>query len=264
MKKNLFIVIVMFLSVSVTLSKTQQASANGLSGTGEIEFDRLDEKIAVKDPETIEDVDPGVIAKTEGSLRIDFAPQLIFETGEISNQSTSYSAQAQLFRGVKKGKGNFIQVSDYRGVPTGWSLQVRQETQFQHDKQADSQLKGAVISFDKAWLNSTLGKELAPKVSKDIIQMNNIGETYPLAEAEFDHGVGTWSVIFGASDENKNGQDNTIHPLNDKNGQPIIDSVFKNQQIYINDAINLTIPGATKKIPGTYSTVLTWIIAELP
>lgn len=262
--KNFFLVSILFLSIMMILNPSQKVVAEGVTGAGKVEFDRLDEKIGIKDPETIEDVDPGIIAKTEGALRIDFAPQLTFETGKISIQNSSYSAQAQLFKGVKKGKGNFIQVSDYRGVPSGWSLQVRQETQFQHDVKADVQLNGAVISFDKAWVNSSLEKELAPKASKEVIQMNNIGETYPLAEAEFEHGVGTWSVVFGASDENKSGQETTISPLVDKQGQPIMDSEFKNQQIYINTAINLTIPGATKKIPGSYSTVLTWIIAELP
>ncbi|MBP2098159.1 WxL domain-containing protein [Enterococcus rivorum] len=264
MKVNNYLSIVLLISLSVIFGQPIQVAADGQKGDGEIEFERIDEQVGVRDPETLEKADPGNIAKTEGPLRIDFAPQLTFNTGLISKQNTQYLVQAQPFKGAKKSKGNFIQVSDYRGVPKGWSLQVRQESQFQHETQADAQLKGAVISFDKAWTNSKHEKELAPKVSKEVIQMNNIGETYHLAEAEFEHGAGTWSIVFGASDENTNGQETTIRPLTNEKGQPVEDPTFDNQQVYLNEAIHLTIPGTTKKVSGAYSTVLTWIIAELP
>lgn len=262
MKKIMKIVpLSLLFSTGVFLSST--ASAEGVTGGAEIELHQADEQPGVLDPETMTPADPGVIANTEGRLRIDFAPQLMFSTGLLSDKDATYLAHAQLFKDQTNPRGNFVQVSDYRDVKSGWTLQVRQENQFQHTEHPEIQLNGAVISFDKAWTNNYQQASSGPKVSKEVIQMTNVGETYTLAEAEFEQGGGTWSIAFGASAENPSQQTNTLEPLKDSKGEPVIDSEY-NQAIFTNNAVKLTIPGATKKVTGTYSTVLTWIIAELP
>lgn len=238
--------------------------AEGASGTGDLILEQQDKEVGVMDPETLTEIDPGEIARTEGPLRIDFAPRLSFGLGKVAKKDIVYSSHAQMFKNILTPRGSFIQVSDYRGTATGWTLQVRQENQFQQESNASAQLNGATISFDKAWTNSTFDKSIAPSVSKEIITMSNVGETYNIAEAKLDQGVGTWSIVFGASGENAFDQENTLKPLTDEKGKPLVNPDYNNQQLYSNTAINLTIPGAANQLPGTYSTVLTWIIAELP
>lgn len=232
-------------------------------GGSHITFEKgTDPNSGVLDPETLKPADPGEIAKTEGPLRIDFAPQLTFAATEISKTDLKSSAHAQLFHNGTGARGNFVQVSDYRAKETGWRLLVRQETQFR-SQSADTLLKGAYISFDQAWTNSTSVSK-APKVSKEVINMSNIGETYLLAEAAANQGGGTWSIVFGASKDNAFNQPNTLFPLVDAEGNQVTDAEFENQQVYINQGVTLTIPHTEQLKPGNYSTVLTWIISELP
>ncbi|EOI06782.1 hypothetical protein UAY_00124 [Enterococcus moraviensis ATCC BAA-383] len=267
MKYKLINTALVLLLGSCNFSQVYWAQESKL-GTGDIEFSgKEDPNLKIRHPETLEDADPGVIASTTGALRIDFAPQLSFDIGGISKKDAKYLVNAQLYKGEMEPSGNFVQVSDYRGSTTGWKLQVRQESQFQQSDRPENQLNGAVLSFDKAWTNTSAENPSdAPLVSKEVVQMNNIGDTYTLADATVKHsvGAGTWNIVFGASKDNINDQDATLSPRLNKNGKVMTDPDFNNQEVYMNSAINLSIPGETKKVPGAYSTVLTWIIAELP
>nr|WP_242700758.1 WxL domain-containing protein [Enterococcus sp. DIV0212c] len=218
----------------------------------------------IRDPENPDiQIDPGESPQTEGDLRIDFVPKLEFSTVKLTEKNKVFPVNAQLFHDQTGARGNFIQVSDYRDNSTGWSLQVRQESQFKHAEKADAQLKGAVISLDQTWTNSKTDATKAPSVSKEVIHMNNVGATYNLATAQPNKGTGTWSVIFGASSDNKNDRPNTLTPRKDQSGKEIQDPIFK-KPVYSNRAITLLIPKGTEVETGTYSTVLTWILAELP
>jgi len=209
-------------------------------------------------------VDPGESPSTTGDLRIDFVPQLNFHANKITNKDVTYPVNAQLFHDGTAPRGNFIQITDLRSEATGWTLQLRQETQFQNTGTVNSQLDGAVLSLDDAWVNSTREASLAPTVSKEVIHLDNIGATYNLAEASAGKGAGTWLISFGASSTNPKGLDSTLTPKVDAKGNAVLDSTFENQQIQENSAITLSIPGATKIDPVTYTTVLTWVLAELP
>lgn len=237
-----------------------------LDGAGNIQFTGNYESRGIKDPEHPDDiVDAGESPSTSGKLRIDFVPQFNF-TGrnKISDKDMTYSVNAQLFHGATEARGNFIQISDYRGGAIGWTLQLKQETQFQNTKTSNNQLNGAVLSLDKSWTNSTVDNAYAPVVSGDIIRLENIGETYNLAEAKQGTGAGTWSISFGGSSDNPLGRENTLKPKVDADGKPMLDANFENKQMQENSAITLSIPGTTKKDPVPYTTVLTWTLAELP
>lgn len=240
------------------------ADEDSKKGNAAIELTEIPDEQGIRDPEnpgTL--VDPGPSPSTQGRLRIDFVPQLNFGQYAITNKDMTYPVNAQLFKDSTPARGNFIQVSDYRGGLQGWTLQVRQESQFKNETAKNPELNGAVISFDKSWVNSTRDQSEAPIVSKEIIRLSNIGETYNLADAKQGTGFGTWSISFGASAENKSSVASTLSPrlLKDK---PVLDPAFNNQQVQENSAITLSVPGATKRDPVPYSTVLTWIIAELP
>ncbi|OJG93507.1 hypothetical protein RV15_GL000109 [Enterococcus silesiacus] len=218
----------------------------------------------VRDPEYPNNiVDPGPSPSTKGPLRLDFVPQLNFHRNKIAGKDMVYPVNAQLFHDETDARGNFVQVSDNRGAALGWTLQLRQEAQF-NNMESNHQLKGAFLSLDKSWANSNQTQAKAPIVSKDVILMDHIGETYNLADAKSGAGEGSWLISFGASITNPNGDESTLTPKVDTENKPILDPAFENKQMVENNAITLSIPGATKKESGTYTTVLTWLLAELP
>ncbi|MGX7150155.1 WxL domain-containing protein, partial [Enterococcus ureasiticus] len=115
-----------------------------------------------------------------------------------------------------------------------------------------------------AWANSAYTQEKSPQLSKDIIQLNAPGTTFPVATADQGQGKGTWIISFGASAENAGDQASTLFPKVDEKNQPILDENFENQQVQGNKAIFLSVPDAVKIHPVQYQTELTWILAELP
>lgn len=259
----------LFLVTFGLFSTTSSATAYAEAATGDmgITFDGLvDPNFGIRDPEAPKNelTTNEEYGKTTGPLRIDFVPNLNFNSNKIAEGDIAYSADALLFKDVIAPRGYFIQVSDYREARTGWSLQVRQETQFTNQSKKDSQLNGAVLSFDQSWVNTVNGAGQYPAVSKEVVRLNNIGETYTLAQAEKGTGGGTWSITFGASQDNKLGVSPTLKPRLDSSSKPVVDPINDNQAVYMNDAVRLSIPAKTKKEPGTYTTVLTWIISELP
>lgn len=234
------------------------------TGTGAVEF-QGEYNPGLRDPEnpgTI--VDPGPSPSTTGDLRLDFVPQFNFWAHSTTATADVYYGNAQLFRDDTSARGNYVQVSDYRGTGKGWLLQVRQETQFRNESAQNKELKGAVISLDQSWASSTRDSKEAPLVSKDVIKIDNIGQTYNLAEAKAGTGQGTWLITFGASTNNKQGLKETLSPRVDSEGNPFVDPDFDNKTVYENSALNLTIPTATKKDPVSYQTVISWILSELP
>ncbi|MCB5956328.1 WxL domain-containing protein [Enterococcus sp. CWB-B31] len=256
------------LSASLLVSFNNFVPAEGTEKDAAIEFTRSTEIDYIVDPEKPEnEVNPGESPSTSGRLRIDFVPQLNFSSNVISDKEVSYPVNAQLFLdGQTSPRGNFIQLSDYRTTATaqGWKLQVRQENQFSNSTTTNSSLNGAVLSFDKSWTSTPNSTTDAPVVSSEIIRLSNIGDTYDLATAETGSGAGTWSISFGASEGHSEGQSSTLSPKTDANNEPVLDSAFNSQQVYENSAIKLTVPGGTQIDPVPYSTVITWILAELP
>lgn len=266
-RKIIHLVLLSSLCVSgALLVNAKEANADPLSHKGEagIEFYGEYEQL-VRDPENPEEiVNPGEVTKQDGKLRIDFAPKLQFGPRKVTKTEFVYSAYAQLFHDNIGPRGNFIQVSDYRGTgETGWQLQLRQEQQFT-DENTQAELAGATLSFGQSWVNSVHDKSEAPTVQKEVIEISKIGQTYNLAEAVKGNGGGTWSIIFGASPENKNDMSSTIVPRNDDLGKNVISSEYENQQVHENSAVTLTVPNGKGVKKGTYQTVLTWILAELP
>lgn len=265
--RKLLPAVVLFSTSLLFFCGKTAAAEEGVNQDAVIEFTNGTEIDHIVDPEHPEiPVNPGESPSTSGRLRIDFVPQLNFSANAIADKEVSYPVNAQLFLDDTSPRGNFIQVSDYRTTATaqGWTLQVRQESQFTNSNTTNSSLNGAVLSFDKSWTstpNSTTG---APIVSSEVIRLNNIGDTYVLAKAEKNSGAGTWSISFGASPEHTNGQASTLTPKVDKDGAPLLDASFNNQQVHENSAIELTVPKGTTVDPVPYSTVITWILAELP
>ena len=266
MKKcaSLFTGLTLLTSLALSVGFESAKAEDSFKKDASITLDVIQDK-GIYDPEYPDKiVNPEDCPSVGELLRIDFVPQLNFSQQAISTEDQTYQANAQLFYDTTGPRGNFIQVSDYRGTAGGWILQVRQETQFKNDTTEHQELKGAVLSFDKSWANSTRDKQEAPIVSKETIRIDNIGQTYQLAEAKRGTGESTWSIEFGASIENEDGYENTLSPRLDSKGDPILSADYNNQPEYQNNAVTLFVPGKTEKDPVPYQTVLTWILSELP
>ncbi|MBP1046186.1 WxL domain-containing protein [Enterococcus sp. BWM-S5] len=247
------------------LSGTQAfAESEKLETEGNITFERSLEPPVVVDPEDPEEpADPGDTPSTDGYLRLDFVPKLDFGRNKVSDKDQAYEVNAQLFHSDTNARGNYVQVTDSRATGAGWTLQVRQETEFTSVNNSEDVLKGAFLSFDKAWANSTMDQKYAPSFQQDVIELDKIGMTYNIATAEQGKGYGTWMIEFGASEENTAGLASTLTPLVDESGNAVMDATF-NKQVHKNSAITFFVPGSVEKKPVHYQTVLTWIIAELP
>lgn len=264
-KQRIVILIAAIIAIGIGINpSTVSAEAKTDSGSGTVKFTGEHPKEVIDPENPSKPVNPGTSPSTDGPLRFDFVPKLNFWSNEISDKDQTYFANAQLFLDGTGARGNFVQISDYRENKSGWNLQVRQETQLRNETTKNKELKGAVISFDQSWTNSINDSTYAPIVSKEVIHINNIGETYDLAQAKAGTGEGTWAIIFGATIDNDQERKDTLSPRIDPKGQPILDPEFNNQPVYQNNAVSLTVPGKIKKDPVQYETVLTWVLSELP
>jgi hypothetical protein len=251
--------------LTIFLAGTQAfAEAEKLTSDGNITFEAGLLPPIIVDPEEPETpVDPGETPSTDGYLRLDFVPKLNFGRNRVSDKDQAYEVNAQLFHSDTNARGNYVQITDSRATGDGWTLQVRQESNFTSVNNSEDILKGAFLSFDKAWANSTMDQKYAPTFQQDVIELDKIGMTYDVATAKQGTGYGTWLIEFGASEENTAGLASTLTPLVDESGNAVIDAVY-NKQVYKNSAITFFVPGSVEKKPVHYQTVLTWIIAELP
>ncbi|HCM88376.1 MULTISPECIES: WxL domain-containing protein [Vagococcus] len=206
-----------------------------------------------EDPEVI--VDPGTGPSTSGSLRIDYVSPLDFGKVKLTKSNRNYHALASKIGKTDNYRGSFIQISDFREKSSGWSLQVKQDQQFKTNDY--DELKGAVLSLDKGWANSSSTKD-APTVTRDTLEINNIGEVYDVARATKGGGGGVWSINFGASKDNDDNQPSTITESKKSDSKEKVESVIKNS------AVSLSIPDSTKVLPKEYQTKITWILAETP
>lgn len=258
--KRTSFVLVAFLAFVPLMRLTADAQT---TGKGTVTFQSSDSETPPIDPEKPgEVVEPGgPIVKTEGPLRLDLVPSFKFGPQAISNKDQTYYADAQLFKSDTPARANYVQVTDNRGTIAGWELTVKQETQFSNSTAKNNELKGAVLSLDKQWANSTIGQQFQPTIMKDAIEINQIGASYPIATAERGKGNGTWAIQFGSSGET-DGNDNTLTPILNADGSALTDPLTK-KPMFKNQAISLFVPGKTLKDPVKYTTVLTWTIAEL-
>lgn len=218
------------------------------------------------DPENPgEIVDPGPSPSINSSLRIDFVSSLDFGKVKIKDKNRVYPALAQNFYGNTEPRGSYVQISDRREIKSGWTLQLKQEIQFRHTQtknKKEQDLTGTVLSLDNGWANSITGNP-KPEVYRNTILLNNIGQSYEVATSKKDVGKGIWTINFGASIDNQNGQKDTLIPALNEKGEVIMDSVFQ-KPAYYNSAITLSIPDSIKIYPVQYQTELTWILSELP
>lgn len=242
-----------------------KASATSFGGSGNLGVTDSGTSTPVDPEKPGEEVDPGPGPSTDGPLRIDFISALNFGNAQITPTNRTFNSLAQLFHSDTAARGFYVQVSDYRSDEAGWSLTLSQETQFRSAivQDLESQtLDGAVLSFDKGWANS-FGSSGTPTVSRDTMAINEMNTSYTVASAGSGEGKGVWTIAFGASSENEQGLENTLTPLTDAEGNPVMDTAY-NKQAYSNSAVSITIPDSAKIYPVQYTTTLKWTLEAGP
>ncbi|MCB5956445.1 WxL domain-containing protein [Enterococcus sp. CWB-B31] len=255
----------LLLFAGMTAAVGEQACASSLDGSGSVNVVGKDISPPVDPEKPGNEVNPGEGPSTTGDLRIDFVSSLNFAAAEITETNRTYESLAQLFHSDTAARGYYIQVSDFRSEPSGWSLTLSQDTPFTSSiiqTLEDQSLKGAVLSFGNGWANSA-GNSQTPTVSRDTLAINEMNTAYTVAVAGSGQGKGVWTIAFGASGENTSNQENTLTALTDKNGNAIIDPIF-NKPSYSNSAVSLSVPETINIYPVQYTTTLTWSLEAAP
>lgn len=192
------------------------------------------------DPTDPEGPNPG----TPGPLSIDFSSSFDFGVNQISSVDALYYANPQRYQVAGKETPNYVQISDNRGLSTGWQLHVKQDTQFKNDDAKYNELKGAVITIkDSEAVSNTVEVE-APTISKNITLQP--GEAVLVMAAAKGAGDGTWISRFGKLEQVAEKQtDGSV------------------QQVTKNTSVQLAVPGSTPKSAVEYRSRLTWVLAEV-
>ncbi|GEN95068.1 WxL domain-containing protein [Pediococcus ethanolidurans] len=169
-----------------------------------------------------------------GPLSIDYVSNFNFGTHDVPTADTVYTAEDDTGKNTGKTYPNFVQVSDQRaGDPKGWSLTVSQNGDFK-DSESDS-LTGAEIILGKATVKTTTNSY--PSTNNTVTSATNGaslqpgGATMNVMAAKAGGGAGTWLDVFGTANDS---------------------------------TVKLDVPAAAHPNAASYSTTLTWSLADTP
>ncbi|MBO1305951.1 WxL domain-containing protein [Enterococcus sp. 669A] len=187
------------------------------------------------DPVTpVDPTDPtGPNPGTNGPLSIDYASSLDFGTQKITSTDEVYKAKAQKYvdkANAEKTGPNFVQVTDNRGLETGWKLQVKQSGQFKTAE--DQELTGAAITFKNG--NVVTASSSAKPTGQATINLTPNDAYVNVMSATTGQGAGTYLLAWGS--DAATGA----------------------------DSIELAVPGSTTKYAKQYTTTFTWALADIP
>lgn len=161
---------------------------------------------------------PGDETGHTGSLTIDNITHLTFGTQQLSSKKEVYKTSS-----VKPN----VQVTDQRGVGTGWNLMV---TSSKFSTEEGQELKGAFLKFEKGRVGTTEDNTSdAPLANEVSFELSN--DPMIIMSASEDAGLGTWvNRLF-----NEGNTDNLV---------------------------SLEVPSGNKV--GTYSANLDWTLSDAP
>lgn len=193
---------------------------------------------------------------TGGPLAIDFASSLAFGEQSITSKDETYYAHPQAFDNGNTTE-NYVQVTDTRGNFAGWTLSVATDAQFHLDTvdpsvtdessaEVGDYLTGAQLSFSGGHVTTEKGIDASiyPKEVKTGSYAVSTAETVIVAAAK-NQGMGTWTYGLGTPTD----YDTTATSAD---------------AIATKSPITLSVPGATVKKAGTYTTNLNWTLSDTP
>lgn len=168
-----------------------------------------------------------------GPLTIDYVSNFDFGTHPIPTSDTTYTAKDST-----KADGtefaNYVQVSDRRaGTPKGWSLTVSENAQFKDT--TGSELSGAALNLGVGTDKTASTQYPASNDTVDSTTTTTAlapdGSTTSVMDADAGGGSGTWLDVFGEKGAS---------------------------------TVKLMVPAAAHPNADSYSTTLTWSLADTP
>ena len=170
---------------------------------------------------------------TAGPLSIDYPSSLDFGSQKITSKDEIYKAKAQKYLdkdNVEKTGPNFVQVTDNRGTEKGWTLQMKQNSQF---TTADAdELTGAEITFKNG--NVVTASDSEKPTGQATIVADPSGDLKNVMSAKDGQGAGTYLLDWGTD------------------------------AATAAESIELSVPGSTTKYAKKYSTTFTWVLSDTP
>lgn len=257
MKKTNLVVLALCLSGVIGLQSQVVSAAEDearYNSYGAIQFIPNTDPTLPVDPEDpdptnpVEPIDPtdpnGPNPGTSGPLSLDYASSLHFGLNKISIKDETYYANAQEFKGTIAGeyRGNYVQVTDNRGTLEGWTLRVSQGGQFTSEAAKQYKvLNGAALEFTQGVPDSISRDEVISPTTYNFV-LDPFGASSIVMTAAAGTGSGTWVDYFGSAEE----------------------MTIEGKRVQKNQAVRLSVPGATPKEAVEYRTVLTWSLTDTP
>ncbi|MFJ3330568.1 WxL domain-containing protein [Enterococcus sp. NPDC086594] len=143
---------------------------------------------------------PPLIPENRGFISIDFVSQFDFGTVPIRSSTSRYPARPQRISSVDDHESterpNYIQVSDRRFLPNGWTLSARlSEKGFVSTDAFKHYLKGASVHLNNIeMVTSKENRSEAP----DYVEAIELGpQNQVIARANENQGTGTWIQRYG-------------------------------------------------------------------
>ncbi|MBO0458637.1 WxL domain-containing protein [Enterococcus hulanensis] len=242
MKKINSLVLATAILAGITLAPAATLAAGGeYPSNGIITFTPNTDPTDPKDPldpespaEPEDPTDPtGPSPGTPGDLSIDYASSLDFGTQKITSQTQVYKAKAQKYLdkdGVATTGPNYVQVTDNRGLEEGWTLQMKQNGQFETAE--SEELTGAAVTFNNG--NVVTASNSASPTGQATITADPSGALQDVMSAKDGEGAGTYLFDWGTD---------AVTGAN---------------------SIELSVPGSTTKYAKKYSTTFTWALTDTP
>ncbi|EPH89934.1 hypothetical protein D922_03309 [Enterococcus faecalis 06-MB-DW-09] len=143
---------------------------------------------------------PPLIPENRGFISIDFVSQFDFGTVPIRSSTSRYPARPQRISSVDDHESterpNYIQVSDRRFLPNGWTLSARlSEEGFVSTDAFKHYLKGASVHLNN--IEMVTSKE-NPSEAPDYVEAIELGpQNQVIARANENQGTGTWIQRYG-------------------------------------------------------------------
>lgn len=185
----------------------------------------------------IDPINPDIPVKegSNGPLSLDYAPALNFGNQKITAKDQFYYAKPQKVKYEDQSVESvplYTQVTDKRGNSPGWSLSVKQNSQFKSNEHV---LNGARIEFLNGQLNTTSESKVPSIINSNFdLTADGTGVASNVLVAKNGEGAGTFIYRFGDVDTK-------------------------------NTSVKLVVPGKTIKLKnGIYKTSLTWILNDTP
>ncbi|WP_244324004.1 WxL domain-containing protein [Enterococcus casseliflavus] len=143
---------------------------------------------------------PPLIPENRGFVSIDFVSQFDFGTVPIRSSTSRYPARSQRISSVddyeSTERPNYIQVSDRRFLPNGWTLSARlSEEGFVSTDAFKHNLKGASVHLNN--IEMVTSRE-NPSEAPDYFEAIELGpQNQVIARANEKQGAGTWIQRYG-------------------------------------------------------------------